>query len=145
MRRKKARRKGVRRGTPLPGAARRPTRSARVVNPDHLMAALAEELERLREERTRLDSRIEVIENCLRALQGVPQPERNLPGVSLSDYILRVMAPGQPMSVKEITTAVLAAGYQSRNKTLSKTVGALLGKMPGVERVGRGIYRRSKS
>ena len=58
--RKKSRRKGVRRRTSLPGTARRPTRSARVVSPAHLIAALEEELERLRDERSQLSKRIEV-------------------------------------------------------------------------------------
>ncbi len=142
--RRRARRKGVRRRSGLPGAARRPTHSARVVSSEHLIETLEEALRLLREQRGQLDTRIQVIENALRTLRAGHQPTAVEPtrAHSLAGYIERVLAGGAAMTVKEITLAVVAAGYPTRNKTLAKSVGATLAKMPGVVKVGRGLYRK---
>jgi len=61
---------------------------------------------------------------------------------SLKDFVVRVLsAASGPMSVKDITTAVLEAGYKSRNRTLAKSVGIALAQMPEVARVRRGVFR----
>jgi len=60
---------------------------------------------------------------------------------SLKDYILRVLSGGGVMAVKDITSSVLQAGYKSRNKTLSKSVGIALTQLSGVTKVGRGKFR----
>ena len=103
-------------------------------------------LRMLMEQRDSLDTRIKAIQNALRTLRATdPLPDPNPPrSGSLASYIERVLASGRAMTVKEITEAVLQAGYVSRNKTLAKSVGALLGKMPGVTRVARGQYRRRR-
>jgi len=99
-----------------------------------------------------LDSKIAAIEQALSALHGRlpsgPRPAaargraagRYRAG-SLKDYILRVLSGGQTMAVKDITESVTRAGYQSRNKTLAKSVGIALAQMPELTKVGRGRYR----
>ena len=46
-----------------------------------------------------------------------------------------------PMTIKEVTAAVLRAGFESRNMELPKTVGKFLAAMPNVVKVDRGVYR----
>ena len=61
---------------------------------------------------------------------------------SLKDVIHGVLAgAGGPMSVKDITETVVSSGYESKNKTLAKSVGIALMDMPGVRRIGRGMYK----
>lgn len=60
---------------------------------------------------------------------------------SLKDYIHRVLAGGGVMAVKDIATGVVKAGFKSKNKTLAKSVGIALARMPGVKRMGRGKFR----
>lgn len=60
---------------------------------------------------------------------------------TLKDYIHRVLAGGGVMAVKDIAAGVVKAGFKSKNKTLAKSVGIALAKMPGVKRVGRGKFR----
>ena len=61
---------------------------------------------------------------------------------SLKSYIEQVLrATRRPMRRAEITTAVLKAGYTSRSKTLAKSVGVALLTMPGVKKIGRGVFR----
>jgi hypothetical protein len=44
------------------------------------------------------------------------------------------------MAVKDVTAAILKAGYKSRDKTLGHTVGRLLATMQHVVKVARGQY-----
>jgi len=61
---------------------------------------------------------------------------------SLKDFIVRVLSAGSgPMSVKDIATGVLEAGYKSKNRTLAKSVGIALAQMAEVARVRRGVFR----
>ncbi len=61
---------------------------------------------------------------------------------SLPAFIQQVLrADRRPMAIKEVTAAVLKAGYKSKNKELPKTVGKYLSKLPGMIRVGRGVFR----
>jgi hypothetical protein len=45
------------------------------------------------------------------------------------------------MAVKDITEGVRRGGYETRNKTLAKSVGIALTQMPEVDKVGRGLFR----
>ena len=49
--------------------------------------------------------------------------------------------PRRPMRRAEVAAAVLKAGYKSRSKTLAKSVGVALRTMPGVKKIGRGVFR----
>ncbi len=61
---------------------------------------------------------------------------------SLKVFITRVLSGSQsPMAVKEITAGVRRAGYETRNKTLAKSVGIALTQMPDVQKVGRGVFK----
>lgn len=61
---------------------------------------------------------------------------------SLKEYLLRVLnSAGGVMAVKDITSAVLRAGYKSKNQTLAKSVGIALTETPGVKKVGRGKFK----
>jgi hypothetical protein len=61
---------------------------------------------------------------------------------TLPAYISQVLhAHRGPIAVKDVAAAVLKAGYKSRDKALPKTVGKYLAAMPGVRKVGRGVFR----
>ncbi len=60
---------------------------------------------------------------------------------SLKDFICRVLKSGGVMSVKDITEGVLKAGYQTKNRTLAKSVGIALTEMPSAQKVARGKFR----
>lgn len=45
------------------------------------------------------------------------------------------------MAVKDVTAAVVRAGYQTRNRTLGKSVGIALAQMPNVTKLGRGTFK----
>jgi hypothetical protein len=61
---------------------------------------------------------------------------------SLKEYILKVLSgSGGVMAVKDISAGVLAAGFDTKNKTLAKSVGVALRDLRGVQQVGRGRFR----
>lgn len=63
-------------------------------------------------------------------------------GASLKDFIRKVLArAGGPMKVKDITDAVLRAGYRTSSKTLANQVSMALAQMKEVQKVGRGVFR----
>jgi hypothetical protein len=118
----------------------------------HLNAALSE----LYAQRSSLDAQIESIERTLgevgaavpaapaRRAAATPGPGRGRRGPrsgSLKEHIANVLsAAGGVMSVKDITDAVIASGYKSKNKTLGKSVGIALTQMPNVKKVSRGKF-----
>lgn len=137
-------------------AVGRPRRSATATAgvAQHLNAALAE----LYAQRSSLDAQIESIERTLSevgaAVPAAPArraaatptagPGRGRRGPragSLKEYIANVLsAAGDVMAVKDITDAVIASGYKSKNKTLGKSVGIALTQMPNVKKVSRGKF-----
>ena len=60
---------------------------------------------------------------------------------SLKAYVLDVLRGRGVTAVKDITAAVLAHGYKTKNKTLAKSVGISLAQMPEAQKVGRGMFR----
>ncbi len=116
---------------------------------------------RLLAERQKLDARIAALEGALLAIGGgggptalgrpaavaAPAAAARPAGVragSLKDFVLRVIRGKGEMAVKDITAAVIGAGFKSTNKTLAKSVGVALSELPGVERTGRGLFRLGK-
>jgi hypothetical protein len=68
-------------------------------------------------------------------------PGGRRPG-SLKEFIARVLSSGGgSMAVKDITDGVRRAGYETRNKTLAKSVGIALTQMPEVQKIGRGLFQ----
>lgn len=66
-------------------------------------------------------------------------------GTSLGDTLTKVLGDaGKPMSIPDLTAAVKAAGYASGSAKFSVVVGNVVAKLPGVKRVGRGLYAASK-
>ena len=111
--------------------------------------------DRLMAQRANLDSQIEALGQLMASL-GTPAPKstirvpvrrgkhlrRAAPPGSLRAHIEQVLLTQRgPMPVRAITAAVLKAGYKSHNKELSKSIGKLMRAMPGVARVGRGVFR----
>ena len=47
----------------------------------------------------------------------------------------------RPWAVKDVTAAVLKAGYNTKNKTLGHSVGVALAELSNVVKVGCGMYR----
>jgi len=105
-------------------------------------------------QRDRLAEQIDAIEAALSALgtaprsTGKPATAQRSTGKSafrtgsLKSYIADVMSgAAKPMAVKDITAAVLKAGFKTSNKTLAKSVGIALTQMPKVKKVSRGLFR----
>lgn len=66
-------------------------------------------------------------------------------GTSLGDTLTKVLGDaGKPMTIPDLTAAVKAAGYASGSAKFSVVVGNVVAKLPGVKRVGRGLYAASK-
>jgi hypothetical protein len=121
------------------------------------MSALRKHHTSLLDRRAELEQEITALERVILSLGGSPgsraagAPAAARGSVrrgktragSLKDYITRVMSNGQTMAVKDITDAVMRAGFQSKNKTLSKSVGIALTEIPGMQKVGRGQFRMS--
>ncbi len=98
-----------------------------------------------------LDAQVAALDQAIAALGGsvasvrVHRGGRRHPAFragTLPAYITQVLhAHRGPIAVKDVAAAVLKAGYKSRDKTLPKTVGKYMAAMPGVQKVGRGVYR----
>lgn len=108
--------------------------------------------------RAQLDSQIRGIDQALSALGASARPRtrraarvrraaRGRRGArprkgSLKDFIGNVLRVRKgPVAVKDVTAAVLKAGFKTKNKTLAKSVGIALSQMPGVMKVSRGLFR----
>ncbi len=100
-------------------------------------------------QRDAIDEQLAAVDNALRAMDSsaAPRGPGRRPGRqpgragSLKSYIGKVMGGRGIMAVKDITSAVVKAGYKSRNKTLAKSVGIALTEMPNVTKIGRGQFR----
>jgi hypothetical protein len=103
-------------------------------------------------QRALVDEQIAAIERAL-AVLGVsagaatarvvraPRGSARRPG-SLKEFVERVLRGRRgPMSVKDVTAAVLKAGYETKNKTLDTSVQIALANMPNVRRIARGQYQ----
>lgn len=62
---------------------------------------------------------------------------------SLKEQVFNVLIGNGPMRVKDITAAVLKAGYTGKNRTLPSSIGIALTQLPGVQKVSRGVYARA--
>jgi len=102
-------------------------------------------------QRAHLDAQIAAVDQALHALGTTPAPlsagrRGRVAGGgpregSLKDFIARVLKSGGVMAVKDITDGVMQAGYQTKNRTLAKSVGIALTEMSNVEKVARGQFR----
>jgi hypothetical protein len=100
-----------------------------------------------------LASQVAALDQLLATLDGVAPKAAAKPGPrgrsrgpvrhgSLKSFVVRVLqAARRPMRRKEIAGAVLKAGYKSRDKTFAKSVGVALRTVPGVKKLGRGVYQ----
>ena len=105
--------------------------------------------------RDSLNERIAALDNALahlgaslgeRASSGTSDGRGRRPrGSSLKEYVGKVLrANRRTMAVRDITRAVLKAGYQTKNATLDKSVGIALAEMVKAgqaNKVGRGMFR----
>ena len=129
--------------------------AVRLGAPANAIAPLRNYLSSLEAERSRIDQQIATLRNALGALgSSVPAgrsaggggggKRRESGGVrtgTLKDYILRVLrGKRQPMRVVDISSAVLKAGFKTKNKTLAKSVGLALTEMPETTKLGRGLF-----
>jgi hypothetical protein len=104
-----------------------------------------------------LQSEMEGVAAAIGAMEGVtpragralvPGAARRGPrpaGTSLKDYIIKVLGrASRPMSVKDLGTAILNAGYQTRSRNLGNQISMALAQLTRarkVKKVGRGMYR----
>ncbi len=109
-------------------------------------------LRELAAQRNSIDEQISGIENAMRSLgqsnvvvpglrkRGRPKGSGGQEG-SLKFIIVKVLkAASGPLSPREISAAVLNAGYQTTAKNLTKAVSNALPEMPALKRKGRGQY-----
>lgn len=104
--------------------------------------------ENLVAQRDSLESQILGVGQALTALGSAgpakPTRGRHSNGIredSLKDHISRVLRGRRAMAVKDINSAVLKAGYKTKNKTLANSISAALAEMPNAVRVSRGMFR----
>ncbi len=153
-RRKSTPKKKTTKRSRTPQRARRTRRAQPTGGPVVLQGAmqnLQAAAEDLRAQRAAIDAQLTAVEQALAAMGTAPAgkqgrrvgrpPGTGMRAGSLKDYITNVLSGGEVMSVKDITNAVLAAGYPTRNKTLAKSVGIALTEMPNVQKVARGKFR----
>jgi hypothetical protein len=101
-------------------------------------------------QRSEIDNRIQAIDGALAAMGSGSaklvvarrKPDKRPRGGSLKDYIARVLRGlARGKSVGDIAAAVKKAGYKSKDKRLSQSVGKAMAEMRNVTRVERGVYR----
>ena len=103
-------------------------------------------------QRAQVVVKIDAIDQALAALgatMGAPasRPARGRRGRtvrpgSLKSYVERVLRRrSSAMAVKDVTAAVLKAGFKSKNKALAKSVGIAMTQMRNVAKVSRGMFR----
>lgn len=153
---KKARRKAAKVAKARRGPGRPPGSNSRSA----ALSGLQSYHGSLMAERDRIDKEIMAIEDAMGVMQGSGITRRAAGGPgrraggggagggggmrsgSLKEFIYNVLSSrGEPMAVKDITQAVLDSGYQTRNKTLAKSVGIALAEMPEAQKVGRGLFK----
>lgn len=149
-RRKKTTRKPAKKTAPAPRAPRRPGRPTAHGAVPAAITGLQQAHRELLSQRVQLDTQIASIESAMQALGSAPvrmaggaRRGAGRPGAragSLKDHITQVLGSGGVMSVKDIAEGVVTNGYQSRNKTLAKSVGIALTQMPNVQKVARGQF-----
>ena len=108
--------------------------------------------------RSSLDAQIGAIEAAMEALTGIrakaaPRPKRRAPARgrgrgragragSLKDSVVGVLRKHRtPMSPRELSSAVVRAGYKTKAKDLTKAISNILPQLKMVKKVGRGMYR----
>lgn len=78
------------------------------------------------------------------ANRGGARPGPRPAGTSLKDYITKVLGQSpRAMRVKDITSAVVRAGYKSKSKTLPNQVSTMLADMAKsrkIKKMGRGLF-----
>ncbi len=138
------------------GNGRRRGRPAQNRGASPALATLQTYRQELIAQQTQLATQIQAVDQALAAMGGAagvrfsttvggarrgrPAGGGPRPG-SLKSYITEVLGRGQEMAVKDITSAVMQAGYATRNKTLAKSVGIALTEMSNVQKMGRGRFR----
>jgi len=103
--------------------------------------------------RSSLDAQIGAIEAAMEAMTGIqakaaPRPKRRAPvrgrgrAGSLKDSVVGVLRKHRtPMSPRELSSAVVRAGYKTKAKDLTKAISNILPQLKMVKKVGRGMYR----
>ena len=77
-----------------------------------------------------------------RKAKGKPRGPAGRRQRSLAQVIQDVLAKAtKPMQARDITAAVLKAGYKTKDKNFRATVAQRLAKSPQFNRLGRGVYK----
>ncbi len=95
---------------------------------------------------TAMDRAIEALGSAAKSRPGGQRrragTRRGIRPGSLNDYISKVLRRGKrAMTPGEVTKRVVQAGYKTKSKSLSNQVSNALGKMPGVKKLRRGLYK----
>lgn len=118
-----------------------------------VLRAMTTFINELTAQRNAIDAQIAGMEGAMRMLNGVGATvsggaRRGRPpgsggrANSLKPAILRVLRQrSTPLSPREIASAVVKVGYQTKSTNLTKAVSNVLPQMTGVRKVGRGQYR----
>jgi len=115
---------------------------------EQLLAKQKNRLKELQKRRDRLASQIAKVDAQIASLNGTPtaapkkaRPVRKRQGKSLRQHVVDVLkASSQPMTAKDITDAVVKAGYRSSSKNLLTLVRLTCYKSDEIQRKGRGEF-----
>ncbi len=141
----------LKRGRAAPAAQTRSHAAAR--GPAGLLGDVRTWRAELAARQAELANQVAALDQLLAVLDGVAPKAATTPGPRgrsrgrvrqgpLKSFVVRVLrAARRPMRRIEIADAVLKAGYKSRDKTFAKSVGVALRTVPGVKKLGRGVYQ----
>lgn len=94
----------------------------------------------------KLAAKLAAVDRQIAVLTGGPQrrvrKRKGRIGKSLAEYICGVLTKAKGgMRARDVTAAVLQAGYRTKDKTFSKTVAKTLASDRRFKRVSRGVYK----
>ena len=124
-------------------------------------------LDRLRQSRAQLAAQLKDVDSRIALLTGKPSPARavvrrgkaakaamagpkrrqvgGVPGKPLKDFLAEAMGKGGSMRARDLTEAVLEAGYPTKDRNFRQTVASALAGDKRFRRIRRGIYKLAAS
>jgi len=133
-----------------------PPRTRTIAQLRRELAAREKELSKLLAQRRKIEAGLGALDRKIMAIGGEVPSEgpgrgptvrrgRRGTGRTLVEYVRQVLASApKGMRAREVTDAVIAAGYRSSSRQFGRIVGAALRDTPGIRRVRRGVYRLTK-
>ncbi len=124
--------------------------------PTEVIRTLMNYQAQLQADRDRVEAQLDALSRAIEAMGAVSTATRNSMGArrrgrpvgsggkrkgKLADYIVKVLGQAKkPMKPREISAAVLKAGYPTKSKNLTRSVSNALPTIKGIKKVGFGQY-----